>query len=709
MTKILSKVYELLIVYIWEHWASHGSKPQERPNPTLIHAMQVNFEDCGCSKGDSRGTKWAILIGIDYYIPGNNRPGMSFPMLNGCVNDVMLVENHLRCTTDIDPHRIHKLTASRPPAQESESRSLVGRREMQPTYENMVKVFEHVTKRAKKGDLVYVHFAGHGASVASIFASLKTRGGELDKKKTSKADSNGVLDEVLVPTDIACGGRYLRDVELAVLLQDMAERGLAVTIVLDCCHGGGMNRGNQGVLRQSIRGIQNVDTNILESDVSIISDHINEQYQKLQFGETDRAGAVRKHWLLGFVWKSCVFFAACKEDEFAGEQPFNGKTQGIFTYHWIETLNRWTDITYDGLDSFLRPRLFQAGQNIVSGGETDRVFFRMNRIPPFNGAIISKTPSEGIRLCIGSQMTLSAGQAHGVSNGDMFDIWPWWSQQPSQSTRLGRVSVQEATEHMSTVKLTCEPKGAIEVGCLAVPVPARRLKIVSSTAAKGRVDEIRRVLETHEGASFTFEDEGPSDFLVRISDSGYEIQYGDGQHLENEIPALHSPQDIGYILEHVSKYQNVLRLGSQNVGLPSNVSVRLCQPNGKLPPEAGRPNFKDQSILQDVSAGPDGIFEVKEGNWTVLRIGNMTQGALNIVVLELEASWAVSQLYPSRENTTFETLGPGGIIDIPIQWEIPEYYPPTTKEVVDILKVCFTSHPTSFRWLEIEELHQGPG
>jgi len=55
---------------------------------------------------------------------------------------------------------------------------------------------------------------------------------------------DATMDEVLVPTNFACeNGRCLRDVELAYLIQEMNEKGLATAVVLDCCHSGGATRG----------------------------------------------------------------------------------------------------------------------------------------------------------------------------------------------------------------------------------------------------------------------------------------------------------------------------------------------------------------------------------------------------------------------------------------------------------------------------------
>jgi hypothetical protein len=63
-------------------------------------------------------------------------------------------------------------------------------------------------------------------------------------------DSRGgiadVEDHAVVPTDVLYGGRYLRNLEIAVLLNAMVDAGLAVKVVLKCCYSDGfITRGDE--------------------------------------------------------------------------------------------------------------------------------------------------------------------------------------------------------------------------------------------------------------------------------------------------------------------------------------------------------------------------------------------------------------------------------------------------------------------------------
>ena len=166
----------------------------------------------------------ALLIGINCYLPNKLSDGSYYKNLKGCVRDINGVEAFLKNRLQVPETQIIKLTASHVAGSSEPSEP----KELWPTYENIVAKFKEITEKAQPQDQVYIHYSGHGGRAATIYPNLK---GE-----------NGV-DESLVPTDIGNPeARYLRDIELAKLLQDMVEKGLVVTVALDSCHSGGASR-----------------------------------------------------------------------------------------------------------------------------------------------------------------------------------------------------------------------------------------------------------------------------------------------------------------------------------------------------------------------------------------------------------------------------------------------------------------------------------
>src|SRR5262245_46680177 len=125
---------------------------------------------------------YALLIGVDCYLPNRLPDGGFYPSLGGCVRDINLVEGFLKSRLGLLDAQIVKLTATNkgtgtPPEP----------REQWPTYESMVQAFKKITDTAQVGEQVYVHYSGHGGRSVTAFPKLK--------------GANG-LDESLVPTDI---------------------------------------------------------------------------------------------------------------------------------------------------------------------------------------------------------------------------------------------------------------------------------------------------------------------------------------------------------------------------------------------------------------------------------------------------------------------------------------------------------------------------
>ena len=86
---------------------------------------------------DMEPNRYALLIGIDCYMPNKLPGGGSYPSLNGCVRDITHVEEFLKHKLGMKDECILKLTATnlgdaKPPEPQ----------EKWPTYENIVAAFQ---------------------------------------------------------------------------------------------------------------------------------------------------------------------------------------------------------------------------------------------------------------------------------------------------------------------------------------------------------------------------------------------------------------------------------------------------------------------------------------------------------------------------------------------------------------------------------------
>ncbi len=167
----------------------------------------------------------ALVIGINAYTPLESTEHLSasavgadarpktlrgnFQPLDGAVNDALLMRQLLRDRFDFAAENITLLTNG------------------QATRDRILQQFRIcLIDGATAGDTCLFYYAGHGSQV-------KNTGSE-------EADQ---LDETIVPVDVSRGARDIRDKEMVRLYRAAAEKGVALTVVLDSCHSGGMARG----------------------------------------------------------------------------------------------------------------------------------------------------------------------------------------------------------------------------------------------------------------------------------------------------------------------------------------------------------------------------------------------------------------------------------------------------------------------------------
>ncbi|CAH2067884.1 unnamed protein product [Thlaspi arvense] len=142
--------------------------------------------------------KKAVLIGINY-------PGSKVE-LKGCVNDV---------------HRMHKCLLDRFGFTKEDITVLIDTDESytQPTGKNIRQALSELIKPAKPGDVLFVHYSGHGTRVPP---------------ETGEEDATG-FDECIVPCDM----NPIPDDDFRDLVEQVPE-GCQITIVSDSCHSGGL-------------------------------------------------------------------------------------------------------------------------------------------------------------------------------------------------------------------------------------------------------------------------------------------------------------------------------------------------------------------------------------------------------------------------------------------------------------------------------------
>ena len=80
---------------------------------------------------------YALLIGINYYLPNQLPKGGSYPSLTGCVRDINHVEDFLIQHLKVPQGNIHKLSSSKNVGSEKP----IEPQDEWPSYQNMVNAF----------------------------------------------------------------------------------------------------------------------------------------------------------------------------------------------------------------------------------------------------------------------------------------------------------------------------------------------------------------------------------------------------------------------------------------------------------------------------------------------------------------------------------------------------------------------------------------
>ncbi|MBW4527741.1 MAG: caspase family protein [Phormidium tanganyikae FI6-MK23] len=631
---------------------------------------------------------YILLIGIDYY-----KPNRLFRSLRGAVRDINLVDTFLRETLKVPPEHIRKLISPNP-----EDTTLLAVRsagEEEPTYENIVRAFDDITQAARSGEQVYIHYSGHGGRVKTIYPNLKQ-------------GSSDQTDEGIVPMDIGDTpeGRYIRDVEITTLLKRMTDKGLIVTIVLDCCNSGGATRGDVEIRSST-------EPDMLErSTESLVA---NREELERNWRELTRDRAIGVAGLPQA--REYVLLAACRPNELAYEYAVNGGTErhGALTYWMIDTLTSVATsnqpLTYkllhDRVNAQIQSKFPQQLPMIL--GESDRRVFGSDRwSTPYTISVIKVDAV---------QITLNAGQAQGLSKGTRFSIYPLSTTDFSDKQR--QVAISELTQveaSQSTARILKPEEGGIELngrlepGAPAIMVSApidliRRVRFFQKTQGKeehelplrlmnNQTPALEMVQQALIGNGWVVEvKEGESaHYQVAIDRWGnYEISIG--SPIPNLNPLLRiddptAPTRVVDRLVHLAKYQAVQSLDNSSSKLAQAIDLELLKEDGTTFDDPQNPVIKDGDIV-------------------TLRLTNKGSQPLKVAVLDIEPTWAISQIPLGGLETPFFQLETGAKEEIQLRMSIPddEAYQ-QTKETLKVFAV--QKGLADFRWLTLPPLDEPP-
>jgi hypothetical protein len=608
------------------------------------------------SEADGETNYWALLIGINFYL--KDTP------LQGCVRDVECIEQYLESLSI--PLNIDKFTASTP--SEPDSRHPAETPDSWPTFENVTYSLKKIISMAKPGNFVYIHYSGHGAQTEA----------------TSSAYGNkNTGDLALVLFDDIHGSRYLRGLELAYLLQEMVDKGLFVTLVLDCCFSGSVVR-NVVPNGAGIRGT--------DYDPAVDAAYP----QKLGTGpgsqidvSTLRDGRILPMWLVNP--KGYTILTACGPHERAQELKFSsGERNGALSHFLVRALREgFAEITHQSLYQHLRVRFHQSWpqQNPMRYGNDKFSFFgKLRSRPDMVFSLVYKTQQDG-HLC------LEAGRAHGVFEGDEYALYPLYTpghifSDTTQASAKVRVdAVRALTSDLVGIDPTFvttqvgERWKARPLTHLAPQkVLVRILPSVNHQPQWIAAAKQRRFLHLS-----TADMEGqPCLFNIILNDRNeYEILDGSCQKIPS-LPTIsldrHEAVDcVVGLLEHLATFKYIEGIENRIPNTSFQDSFRIHLTGG-----AG----------DDLGAGLLGVNHEGELSLTVQSTNDRP---LYLYTYDLGPSWQIDSLICDDGGGDYKVIYPKKEEIMTLQMTVPECLRDRGQcECEDVIKVFVTSKPTSF-------------
>ena len=660
----------------------------------------------------------ALLIGIDCYMPNELPDGTYYKSLAGCVRDILQVEQFLRSEFGLTDERLIRLTASRDdsnnarlrgggkkPSSSKDGEKPTEPPEQWPTYENIRHAFHQLEESARPGEQVYIHYSGHGGRVSTL-------------AEHRILIPYKFIDEALVPTDLGNQeGRYLRDIELAFLLQKLVDKHLYVTLVLDSCHSGSATReatlGQIDVREATVRGSGIVDDRPKPSLIAS-DEELAENWRRL-------SSSITRDFYVGSGWlpdpRDYVLLAACRVHEGAHEYAFDGVNKhGALTYWLLDSFKKFGDgATYHTLQRYIHAKVhgnFPA-QNPELEGEGNRlVFGREPRQTPYTFEVVNADETN-------RQVTLSAGRVHGLGAGARFALYRAGqvdfkrSDQPLAIAEIVQPGITSSTARLDNQSSSSHVESGDQAVLLApgTDTPRYAVKVLANESAipkwaKAMVDQLVYLLRQHKQAYVQLaEADEAAEFMVTVNAEGHFcICDSSGAEIPNIKPALsiadpRAPQRVVERLVHLAKYRSVREL--KNLDLVSPLLRKFS-----VDPLGSQADYKPGGPLNPVPfPEAQGTPTIRTGEWVFLRARNHYPPppkdgiALNVTVLDLRPDWSIQQVFPSRSGQ-FEVLEPAQELLLPLRADLPSGY----NAGIDVIKFFATVKTADLHFLELPPL-----
>jgi len=333
--------------------------------------------------------KYALLIGIQVY-PENTNEGGSWSNLKGPENDLVLVQKMLRRKGFINSNLQVLLNEY-------------------ATASNVLAEFEKLVKKVKQGDIVYIHYCGHGQQIADC-----NKDDYPDLKYVSYDEGDDGYDEAWALYNAPYSwfegydySEHLIDDQLGYFLNEIDKKiGVNghLVFVSDACHSGTIDRG----LYENTRG----------GDLCI-----PKGYNKNKYIEMARNSDVEEN----SKYSTKSIFYACTNIQLAAEIKVGDSIYGNFTYSFINAIQQLDTIgaSYENIYNLTGIKMIENYENTDKRWpiQTPEKYFEKPARIFLGNQNVKPDVRFKIRSIAGDICSVDAGPIQGFEIGDKIGVY----------------------------------------------------------------------------------------------------------------------------------------------------------------------------------------------------------------------------------------------------------------------------------------------
>jgi hypothetical protein len=567
--------------------------------------------------------KHALLIGVGDY-PDRPSDQKSWSDLSSA-NDISLVKGMLL-------------------GQNFNAKNIVEITDAKATASNVLKALDNLLLSVKPGDIVYIHYSGHGQQIADWDAKDYP-----NVKYISKDEGEDGFDEAFVlynaPMEYFEDYQYdehliddQMDYYVSTMEQKIGKNG-HVVVVLDACHSGSGTRGSEPTKKRGSSTVCAPKT-----------------YKRTYFVEDN------KGYSSGEGVKSV--FMGCKDEQVNYEINVNGVGYGSLTYAIVEAVTNLKDkSSYKNVFDLVYSKLLinsEGKQNAEKDFDEPNALF-------FSGQTVPK--SDFFEVILSDLNSLSAevkaGMVHGISAGDSLGFYYI---DPNKSKKIvTKGVVTESKGATCTVSLNSKlpmigkaDYSLFNVKRIYEVMEGQSLKLAMELSDKESIKVIKNALKDEKNIVFVDpKKDAPNYYLKEDNNKNVriEIPFSGNPFKEMKPLSMSKQEDVSKLVEYLKQalridYFTNLELSDKNI----DVTVQLKQMSDsalqiKKKEILNDPNYKNATNIR--------AFEIEVANNSsdliylhAVYIGN------NKIISEISLSRDQVKLYPNtkKKSSSFQPI-----------------------------------------------------